>query len=190
MPPARTGALGQEKSRAHIMQAKSCLIEGTLLIPSTAVWLFLSVQAVGLALWLTLAALNNRRDFVGAAAAVGATMAMLPLKEPPRIPTPLLSRAVSAPYAHRAALTVLLLIQTIGAALAWAGCYMLLIQGDLHSARPWLNGALAAMSACLFAMHLAGLWFGYWIRQDTLQLTHVALLLWTGIAFLSLNLIP
>jgi len=39
-------------------------------------------------------------------------------------------------------------------------------------------------------MHLAGLWFGYWIRQDTLQLTHVALLLWTGIAFLSLNLIP
>ncbi|MNT44414.1 hypothetical protein D3C72_1809400 [compost metagenome] len=79
-------------------------------------------------------------------------------------------------------------MQTAGAALAWAGCYMLLIQGDLASARPWLNGALAAMSACLLAMHLSGLWFAYWIRQDTLQLTHIALLLWSGLMFLAFNL--
>ena len=154
----------------------------------TAIWLFLSVQALGLALWLTLAALNNRRDFAGAAAAVGATMAMLPLTQEPRIPTPLLSRAQRAPGLHRAALGLLLLMQMAGAALAWAGCYMLLIQGDLASARPWLNGALAAMSACLLAMHLSGLWFAYWIRQDTLQLTHIALLLWSGLMFLAFNL--
>ncbi|MGE8564839.1 hypothetical protein D3C85_799620 [compost metagenome] len=154
----------------------------------TAIWLFLSVQALGLALWLTLAALNNRRDFAGAAAAVGATMAMLPLTQEPRIPTPLLSRAQQAPGLHRAALGLLLVMQTAGAALAWAGCYMLLIQGDLASARPWLNGALAAMSACLLAMHLSGLWFAYWIRQDTLQLTHIALLLWSGLMFLAFNL--
>ena len=154
----------------------------------TAIWLFLSVQALGLALWLTLAALNNRHDFAGAAAAVGATMAMLPLTQEPRIPTPLLSRAQQAPGLHRAALGLLLVMQTAGAALAWAGCYMLLIQGDLASARPWLNGALAAMSACLLAMHLSGLWFAYWIRQDTLQLTHIALLLWSGLMFLAFNL--
>lgn len=157
--------------------------------PSTAVWVFLSVQAFGLALWLTLAALNNRRDFAGAAAAVGATMAMLPLAQDLRIPTPLLSRAQRSPGLHRAALAVVLLLQAAGAALAWAGCYALLIQGDLAAARPWLNGALAALSACLLAMHLSGLWFGYWIRQDTLQLTHIALLLWSCLMFLAFNLV-
>lgn len=157
--------------------------------PSTAVWLFLSVQALGLALWLTLAALNNRRDFAGAAAAVGATMAMLPLTQEPCIPTPLLSRAQRSPGLHRAALAVVLLLQAAGAALAWAGCYALLIQGDLAAARPWLNGALAALSACLLAMHLSGLWFGYWIRQDMLQLTHIALLLWSCLMFLAFNLV-
>ncbi|MFD4838193.1 DUF2165 family protein [Achromobacter sp. NPDC058515] len=158
--------------------------------PNTAVWLFLSVQAVGIALWLTLAALNNLRDFAGSAAAVGATMAMQPLAQEPRIPTPLFSRALRSASLHRGALAALLLLQALGAALGWIGCHALLIQGDLAAARPWLNGALAFMSAALLAMHLSGLWFGYWIRQETLQLTHIALLLWTGVAFLLFNLIP
>ena len=88
-------------NRTALILCKEMLAyEGRLLSSSTAIWLFLSVQALGLALWLTLAALNNRRDFAGAAAAVGATMAMLPLTQAPRIPTPLLSRAQRSPGLH------------------------------------------------------------------------------------------
>ncbi|KAG1530398.1 hypothetical protein G6F50_017342 [Rhizopus delemar] len=116
-------------------------------------------------------------------------MAMLPLTQEPRIPTTLLSRAQRSPSLHRAALAVVRRLQAAGAALAWAGGYALRIQGDLAAARPWLNGALAALSACLLAMHLSGLWFGYWIRQGPLQLTHIALLLWSCLMFLAFNLV-
>jgi uncharacterized membrane protein len=34
---------------------------------------------------------------------------------------------------------------------------------------------------------IAGLWFGYWIRQDILQLTHIALLVVTLAAALVIN---
>ncbi|MCS8237450.1 DUF2165 domain-containing protein [Pseudomonas aeruginosa] len=30
----------------------------------------------------------------------------------------------------------------------------------------------------LFGMLLGGLWFGYWIRQEGLQLTHLLLVVW------------
>lgn len=153
----------------------------------TSLWLFMAVHAVGLSIWLTLAAMNNARAFSGSVAAVGATMAMLPLREPPAVPTPLLSRAVGAPLLHRAALTGVLTLQ-IGAAIAcWWGSYALVMTGDLTAARPWLNLALTGFATFLLAMHLGGLWFGYWIKQEGLQQTHLTLLIWVVIAFFLFN---
>ncbi|MCF4989867.1 DUF2165 family protein [Pseudomonas gessardii] len=37
-------------------------------------------------------------------------------------------------------------------------------------------------------MLLAGLWFGYWIRQEGLQLTHLLLVVWMLLGFVVLNL--
>ena len=154
----------------------------------TSISLFLGLHALGLTVWLTLSVLNNCRDFGGSAAAVGATMSMAPLQQPPAIGTPLLSRAIGSPALHRAALGAVLALQIVAAAAGWAGCWQLLVMGDLALARPWLNLALSALSAFLLAMHLAGLWFGYWIRQEGLQLTHIALLVWALAAFFLFNI--
>lgn len=153
----------------------------------TSLWLFLAVQALGLAVWLSLSVINNGRAFAGSAAAVGATMSMAPLKQPPAIDTPLLSRAIGSQVLHRMALLVVLALQTVAAAACWAGCWQLLVVGDLAAARPWLNLGLSAFTAFLLAMHLGGLWFGYWIRQEGLQLTHIALLVWAVAAFFLFN---
>lgn len=153
----------------------------------TSLWLFLAIHALGLAVWLSISVINNCRGFRGSVGAVGATMSMAPLKQPPAIDTPLVSRAIGSQTLHRAALLVVLALQIVAAAACWAGCWQLLVFGDLDAARPWLNLGLSAFTAFLLAMHLGGLWFGYWIRQEGLQLTHIALLVWAVAAFFLFN---
>lgn len=154
----------------------------------TSLWLFQCIQALGISLWLCIAALNNVRAFSGSVNAVGATLSMVPLKLSPAIETPLLSRAVDSPLIHRLALLLVLGLQAFAAVTALIGSYALLIAGNLAMAQPWLNLALSAFAGFLFAMHLGGLWFGYWIRQEGLQLTHIALLIWVFLAFFLFNL--
>lgn len=153
----------------------------------TSLWLFQAVQALGLSLWLCIAVLNNLQAFRASLGAVGATMAMAPLRQPPAIDLPLLSRAVHAPAAHRIALVLVLVLQVVAAAAALVGAYSLVIGGGIEPARPWLNLALSAFLGFTFAMLLGGLWFGYWIRQEGLQLTHLVLVLWALLAFVLFN---
>ena len=153
-----------------------------------SLWLFQALHALGLAVWLSLTVVNNIQGFAGSAAAVGATMNMAPLKLAPIVDTPLLARALRSPALHRAALLLVLALQIVAACAFWAGAWPLLFSADLAAARPWLNLGLSAFSAFLFAMHLGGLWFGYWIRQEGLQQAHISLLLWTVAAFFLFNL--
>lgn len=155
---------------------------------STSIWLFQSVHAVGLSAWLSIAVANNLQAFAGSAGAVGATMSMAPLRQSPAIATPLLARAIASPLVARAAMLVVLALQIVAAGACWTGAYALAIDADLAGARPALNLALSSFAAFLFAMHLGGTWFGYWIRQEGLQLTHIALLAWSVAAFLMFNL--
>lgn len=148
---------------------------------------FLGVQAVGLSLWLSIAVLNNWQAFRSSVGAVGATMAMEPLRQSPAIEIPLLVRAVRSPRLHQLALLVVLALQVVAALAAWTGSYQLILGDGLLSARPWLNLALSAFSAFVFAMLLGGLWFGYWIRQEGLQLTHLVLSIWAVLAFFLFN---
>ena len=160
-----------------------------------SLWLFMAIHAVGLAVWpsgrlavwLTISVINNCRAFGGSTAAMGATMSMAALKQPPAIDTPLLSRAIGSQTIHCMALLVVLALQIVAAAACWAGCWQLLVVGDLGAARPLLNLALSCFTAFLFAMHLGGLWFGYWTRQEVLQLTHIVLLVWAVAAFFLFN---
>jgi len=153
----------------------------------SAIPLFLAIHAVGLAVWLSLSVINNCRTFAGSAAAVGVTLSMSLLRQSPVIDTPLLARAVDSPALHRMALRGVLMLQAVAALACWAGCWQLLVVGELAGARPWLNLALSAFTTFLLAMHLGGLWFGYWIRQERLQLTHIALLVWSVALFLLFN---
>lgn len=153
-----------------------------------SIWLFQSVHAVGLSVWLSVAVLNNLHAFAGSAAAVGATMSMAPLRQSPEIATPLLARAIASPMLARLAMLIVLALQIVAAGACWTGTYALAVGGDLPGARPALNLAMSSFAAFLFAMHLGGMWFGYWIRQEGLQLTHIALLMWSVAAFLLFNL--
>ncbi|MEN5201266.1 DUF2165 family protein [Pseudomonas wadenswilerensis] len=153
----------------------------------TSLWLFQAVQAIGLSLWLGIAVLNNLQAFRASLGAVGATMAMAPLRQAPAIDIPLLSRALHSTAAHRIALLVVLVLQVVAAVAALIGTYVLLIGTGLEPARPWLNLALSAFLGFSFAMLLGGLWFGYWIRQEGLQLTHLVLVLWALLAFVVFN---
>lgn len=154
----------------------------------TSLWLFQVTLALGLSLWLCIAVLNNLQAFAASVGAVGATMAMAPLKQAPAIDIPLLSRALHSPLAHRLALVMVLVLQGVAAGAALIGSYTLLFDAGLEPARPWLNLALSAMLGFTFSMLLGGLWFGYWIRQEGLQLTHLVLVLWALLAFVVFNL--
>lgn len=140
--------------------------------------LFAGTQALGLALWASLAVLNNVQDFQGAAAAVGRTLSMAPLAEAPAIDTPLRRRAIRSPTLHRLGLVGVLLLQCVAAAALWIGCVLWATHGTRVPALPWFDLGLTALSAAVLAMLLGGLATAYWIRQEALQQTHFLLLLW------------
>ncbi|MED5597969.1 DUF2165 family protein [Janthinobacterium sp. P210006] len=151
---------------------------------SDSIWLFHAILATGLAIWLSLATLNNLHAFHGSVWAIGNTMRMDPLRQDPTTQTPLLRRALTSLALHRIALGAVLALQLLAAIAAWTGV-ALFLGASLMAALPWLNLALCAMAAFLLLMHLGGLWFGYWIAQEGLQTTHLVLLLWTiGLFFL------
>ncbi|MDW3716620.1 MULTISPECIES: DUF2165 family protein [unclassified Pseudomonas] len=154
----------------------------------TSLMIFQATCFLGFALWLGIALVNNLHGFASSVGAVGATLSMAPLRQPPVVDIPLLSRALVSLTLHRLALGVIVLLQAVAVLAVWAGCYLLLFGGGLEAARPWLNLALSVALASLFAMLLGGLWFAYWIRQEGLQLTHLVLVIWVLLNFLVLNL--
>lgn len=155
--------------------------------PDIAAWMiFRTILVLGFALWTTIAALNNIVGFRGASAAIGWTMAMTPLKDPPAIVSPLTRRALTSPRLSAAALVVILSVQ-IAAALSLGIGGIILLASGLGAGHAPLGVAAALTGFALltglwFMMMIGGLWFGYWIRQEGLQLTHITLLAVTMIA--------
>ncbi|MCL8040923.1 DUF2165 domain-containing protein, partial [Pseudomonas aeruginosa] len=78
------------------------------------------------ALWLSLALINNLQAFASSVGAIGVTMSMAPLAQPPAIDMPLLARAVRSPLMHRLALSIIVALQVAAVVTAWTGCYELL----------------------------------------------------------------
>jgi hypothetical protein len=79
------------------------------------------------------------------------------------------------------------LTQAAAVLAAWIGCYELLLGAGLEVARPWLNLASSATLRFLLAMLLGGIWFGYWMRQEVLQLTHLLMMVWILLHSVVLN---
>jgi predicted small integral membrane protein len=146
----------------------------------------LSLQAVvclGLGAWSLLAALNNARGFGASVAAVARTLTMAPLQDPPRIATPFDGRALGPAWgqcmARLVVLATLLVQAAAGTCLVAAGLGFAGVPAPAAPAAPALlaNAGLALLSLVWLAMLVGGLWFAYWIRQELLQLTHLALLI-------------
>ncbi|MBD9415584.1 DUF2165 family protein [Pseudomonas sp. PDM16] len=153
----------------------------------TSLTIFQATCFLGFSLWLSIALVNNLHAFASSVGAVGVTMSMAPLAQHPAISTPLLSRGLASPVAHRLALLIIVLMQGAAVLAAWTGCYELLLGAGHEMARPWLNLALSMALGFLFSMLLGGLWFGYWIRQEGLQVTHLVLVIWVLLNFVVLN---
>lgn len=154
--------------------------------PDTAWMIFKAILVLGFAVWTAIAALNNIVDFRGASAAIGSTMAMMPLNDPPAIPSPLTKRALISPRVKGAALLGVLIVQIAAAVALGIGGVILVASGlGAGSAAVGVTAALTGftlLAGLWLLMMIGGLWFGYWIRQERLQLTHIALLAVTMIA--------
>ncbi|WP_217424828.1 DUF2165 family protein [Pandoraea aquatica] len=144
--------------------------------------IFKLVLVTGLTLWSAIAALNNVVAFGASSWAIGRTLNMSPLREAPAIEIPLLRRALHAKGWSVLALLVLIALQLAATlCLGWGGIQLAGAIGvgaahATHTAIAWATLGLSALSAAWLMMMIGGLWFGYWIRQEGLQLTHMMLL--------------
>lgn len=144
-----------------------------------ALVIFKLVLVTGLTLWSAIAALNNVVAFSASAGAIGRTLSMAPLHEAPAIDIPLRRRAMHAKGWATLALLTLIALQVIAAVcLGWGGIQLAaaLGGGAKATAIAWATLGLSALSAAWLMMMIGGLWFAYWIRQESLQLTHMTLL--------------
>lgn len=134
----------------------------------------------GLSLWTSIELVNNLVGYRGALNTVGRIMRMSLLTEPPVVNTALLHRRVESSRWHRVAHALLILILALTAALLWRAVYsyVAVLAGYAHpdSVIALTNLAVAAFIGLGFFLTLGGLWFGYWIKQETLQLTHFVLI--------------
>lgn len=143
------------------------------------------VLTLGFGLWLLVAVLNHLRDWRGALAFISMFMRMVPLDQDPAIAIPLKSRRIENGAMHAAVLLAIVLAQTALGILFLTAAYWL-IRGDLTAGLVFAEWAFAGLAALWFGFLIGGSWFGYWIRQDGLQRTHLTLL---GLAILGLILI-
>lgn len=153
----------------------------------TAIWMLLKVLLTwGFALWTGVGTLNNLIGFRASAATLARTMAMQPLRDPPAIDSPLAGRALTSPHWAKAAMLAIVIIQSLATLSLGAGGVLLLASiAGLAALNAGIAIALTGfvlLAALWLGMMIAGLWFGYWIRQEGLQLTHIALLAATVLA--------
>lgn len=134
----------------------------------------------GMALWTSLELFNNLAGYRGAVATVGGIMAMTALSEPPAVITPLVARKVESVAWHHIAHGALLAVLLVTTLLLWNSvmAWVAVAIGSLEpeAARISSNLALTAFIGMGFFLTLSGLWFGYWIRKEMLQATHLILI--------------
>jgi predicted small integral membrane protein len=134
----------------------------------------------GLTLWMTLAVINNLVGFQGGVAAVGNLMSMHLLRQPPTAESPLLSRAVESARWHRAVFVLTVVLEIGCALLLWRATVLLAgtmcSRTDPAAALVAVNLALAAFLVLMFFFNIGGTWFAYYVRQESLQISHVALI--------------
>ncbi len=146
----------------------------------TSLLLIKAVLLSGLALWLAIVVLNNVVAFRNGVFSIGLLMRMQLFDQEPAIHTPLLSRRVNGALWHRAVFSFVLLLEMATMLLLAAAAFMFFGALLGISAGPtaviWANLAFAAFIALSLVMLLGGAWFAYYIRQDTLQITHFILI--------------
>ncbi|MBO6512285.1 MAG: DUF2165 family protein [Roseibium sp.] len=126
----------------------------------------------GLALWTSLAAVNNARAFGHGTAYIGFIMGMGGLRIEGVPDSPLMGRAVKHSAAHRLVLFMIILLECATAIALWAAALLFFMS------TPPIDPSLAAFFAvCLFmglgfTLLVGGSWFAYYAHMEQAQITH------------------
>ncbi len=146
----------------------------------------------GLAAWLTIVVINNVTAFHGGVASIGGLMSMQMFQDAPAITSPLLSRKVTSAGWHRLVYSLVLLVECAVAILLWIAVLgiagALLDPAGIVAAIARANLALSAFVAMGFVLAIGGAWFAYYIRQEGMQITHLALIVLAVVALIAVNI--
>lgn len=162
------------------------------MLPETTLLLSQFILLGGLAAWMATVATNNCLAFANGVFTVGMLMNMKPFEEAPAIASPLLSRRVASAAWHRAVYSVIVVLEVLTAALLLlsagnAALEIIEYTPSPGAALPTIG--LTALLGLVFLMMSGGAWFGYYIRQELIQLTHIGLAVLAVVALIFVNLV-
>jgi hypothetical protein len=144
----------------------------------------------GLGFWLSIALLNNLRDFGRGVKAMGDLMAMRALDVEPIVTTSLTRNRVTSLAWHRVIFSLILIMEGLTAALL-LGAAVLHVVTLVGAGNPpaQVAGQLAvgAFLALGGTMLVGGTWFAYHLKLPTVQLTHLTMLAVGAAAAVLLN---
>lgn len=148
----------------------------------------------GLALWFSLAILNNITDPGTNTYLIGQMMRMDLVKEDPNMGNGIEWRALPAPALHKGALHAVVLVQVAAVALLWIAVYKFAATWvrpptpvTIADATMFGNIGLGAFAAIWILFWSGGMWFGYWMKMPQIQQVHMTLLIMSMVGFMVVN---
>ena len=148
--------------------------------------------AIGLAVWLTIAALNNVIDRMTNRYLLRSMLSMALLTDETTMGVELKTRAIHKKDFEKYLLWVVVLVQIMIALCLWVGGssfigYLLHMMTSTHIAMVFSDIGLLGF-ICLWLFFLCGgLWFGYWIKMPQVQQVHMMLLIIGFLAIIIMN---
>lgn len=126
----------------------------------------------GLALWTSLAAINNARAFAHGAAYIGFIMGMAGLRVEGVPDSPLMQRSIKHVGAHRFVLLLIIFAEFATAAALWIGAVLFFV--STPPVDPFGMGYIAAFlfMGLGFTLLIGGSWFAYYAHMEQAQITH------------------
>ena len=148
----------------------------------------------GLALWFSLAILNNITDPGTNTFLIGQMMRMDLLKEDPNMGNGIKWRALTAPALHKGVLRTIVVVQLISVTLLWIAVIKFAATWGFQTtltnvadATVFGNIGLGAFAAIWILFWSGGMWFGYWMKTPQIQQVHMTLLIMSMIGFMVVN---
>jgi predicted small integral membrane protein len=148
----------------------------------------------GLAMWLSIACLNNIIDKNTNRHLIKNMLNMSLIKEDGVLGQGLLTRAWHKDHYAKIILGIVITAQAIISVLLWLGGFeFLMLQFDITSvsiktAMLISNYGLLSFMSLWLCFLCGGLWFGYWIKMGQVQIVHMTLLLISLLASIVINL--
>ncbi|MGO4449517.1 DUF2165 family protein [Phyllobacterium sp. TAF24] len=148
-----------------------------------------SVLLVGIACWMTVAAINNVTDPATNRFFLETMLEMRLLSDDPnQLGIGLIWRAWSVVGVASALLWIIVAIQFLIATYLWKGAGAFLLaairksDSSVETARATSIRALTCFLALWLTFMVGGFWFGYWIKQGAIQQVHMTLLILSIVA--------